>query len=100
MEKEKIKKSRIFIRLENHLNKTPLISSFSNLTDYIFEEFVKSKKTVTPAKAGVQNYLKLLDSCFRRNDKIGVILTFYENINNNGLKNLKRKDDGSISRRR
>ena len=30
---------------------------------------VKSQNRVTPAKAGVHNYLKSLDSCFRRNDK-------------------------------
>jgi hypothetical protein len=28
----------------------------------IFDETVKSPKTVTPAKAGVQNVLKILDS--------------------------------------
>jgi hypothetical protein len=27
------------------------------------------KRAVTPAKAGVQNPFKRLDSCFRRNDK-------------------------------
>jgi hypothetical protein len=29
---------------------------------------LKARGTVTPAKAGVQNGLKELDSCFRRND--------------------------------
>ena len=42
---------------------------------------VKSRKDVTPAKAGVQNNLKLLDSRFRGNDKNGSKLTFYESIN-------------------
>jgi len=41
---------------------------------------VKSRKDVTPAKAGVQNNLKLLDSRFRGNDKNGSKLTFYESI--------------------
>ena len=31
--------------------------------------FVKRQNRVTPAEAGVHNNLKLLDSCFRRNDK-------------------------------
>jgi len=48
---------------------------------------VKSLKTVTPAEAGVQNYLNLLDSRFRENDKIGEIKTFYETINNGILMN-------------
>ena|GEM_PF-1315304 len=45
------------------------------------DDLVKSLKTVTPAEAGVQNYLNLLDSRFRENDKIGEITTFYETIN-------------------
>ena len=49
---------------------------FSNEND-----LVKSLKTVTPAEAGVQNYLNLLDSRFRGNDKIGGITTFYETAN-------------------
>ena len=36
---------------------------------------------VTPAKAGVQNVLKKLDSGFRRNDKSCGVSTFYEFIN-------------------
>jgi len=35
---------------------------------------------VTPAKAGVQNVLKYLDSGFRRNDKFYGFSTFYESI--------------------
>ena len=34
-----------------------------------------------PAKAGIQNYLKTLDSRFRRNDAKGRFKTFYETIN-------------------
>jgi hypothetical protein len=40
----------------------------------------KVTKAVPPAKAGVQNYLRLLDSGFRRNDRKGQILTFCETI--------------------
>jgi len=36
-----------------------------------YNGLVKSLKTVTPAEAGVQNSLNLLDSRFRRNDKNG-----------------------------
>jgi hypothetical protein len=45
-----------------------------------YDDLVKSLKTVTPAEAGVQNYLNLLDSRFRGNDKIGEITTFYETL--------------------
>ena len=34
-----------------------------------------------PAKAGIQNYLKTLDSRLRGNDAKGRFKTFYENIN-------------------
>ena len=33
-----------------------------------FDDLVKSRPSVTPARAGVQNFLELLDSGFRRND--------------------------------
>ena len=46
-----------------------------------YDDLVKSLKTVTPAEAGVQNSLNLLDSRFRGNDKNGEITTFYETIN-------------------
>jgi hypothetical protein len=46
-----------------------------------FDDLVKSLKTVTPAEAGVQNSLNLLDSRFRGNGKNGEIATFYETIN-------------------
>jgi len=37
------------------------------------EVLAKLNKTVTPAKAGGQNVLKRLDSCFRRNDGEGLL---------------------------
>jgi len=46
----------------------------------IADDLVKSQKTVTPAEAGVQNCLDLLDSRFHGNDKIGEITTSYETI--------------------
>jgi hypothetical protein len=46
------------------------------------DDLVKSLKTVTPAEAGVQISLNLLDSRFRRNDKNGEVATFYETIKN------------------
>jgi len=45
-----------------------------------FDGFVKSLNSVTPAKAGVQKSLNLLDSGFRRNDKKCYFPTFYEVI--------------------
>jgi len=42
---------------------------------------------VTPAKAGVQNIFKLLDSGFRRNDKFYGISTFFEFVTIGGYKN-------------
>jgi len=40
---------------------------------YSREVLAKLNKTVTPAKAGGQNVLKRLDSCFRRNDGEGLL---------------------------
>ena len=37
-----------------------------------------------PAKAGIQNYLKTLDSRLRGNDAKGHFKTFYETINIDG----------------
>jgi hypothetical protein len=37
---------------------------------------VRNRKPVTPAKAGVQNYLNYLDSRFRGNDKKREIAAF------------------------
>jgi len=45
-----------------------------------FDGLVKVEKAVTPAKAGVQNYLNQLDSHFRGNDENGAKRTFYEAI--------------------
>jgi len=39
-----------------------------------------------PAKAGIQNYLKTLDSRLRGNDAKGRFKAFYETINLNQLK--------------
>ena len=42
------------------------------------------EKAVTPVKTGVQcscNYLKYMDTGFRRYDKIEVFVTFYESAN-------------------
>jgi len=44
------------------------------------DDLVKSLKTVTPAEAGVQISLNLLDSRFRGNDKNGEMATFCETI--------------------
>jgi len=52
----------------------------TNHTGPIYDDLVKSLKAVTPAEAVVQNYLNLLDSRFRENDKIGEIKTFYETM--------------------
>jgi len=44
---------------------------------------VSQKKVVTPVKTGVQlflNYLKTLDSGFRRNDAVAQFLIFHEAI--------------------
>jgi len=46
----------------------------------ILDDLVESPKTVTPADAGVQNSLNLLDSRFRGNDEKGGVATFYETI--------------------
>jgi hypothetical protein len=46
----------------------------------ILDDLVESPKTFTPADAGVQNSLNLLDSGFRGNDKNGGVATFYETI--------------------
>jgi hypothetical protein len=50
------------------------------LTQFIIDDLVKSLKSVTPAEAGVQKSLNLLDSRFRGNDKKGEIETFYETV--------------------
>ena len=41
----------------------------------------KVRNSVMPAKAGIQNYLKTLDSRLRGNDANGRFKTFYETIN-------------------
>jgi hypothetical protein len=44
------------------------------------EPIAKFKKDVSPAKAGVQKYLKRLDSRFRGNDNLGLLLVPQNNI--------------------
>ena len=46
-----------------------------------FDELVKSRKAVTPAKAGVHSILEYLDSRFRGNDRKEAKRTFCERIN-------------------
>jgi len=41
-----------------------------------------------PAKAGIQNHLKPLDSRIRGNDAKGVFSTFYETINNDASRKV------------
>jgi hypothetical protein len=53
--------------LKNSLNKSELWGGGSDRLP---------TKDVTPAKAGVQNPSKILDSCFRRNDKSIVLWGF------------------------
>ena len=48
---------------------TDLIINVFVFIAYLVGALVKSKKLVTPAKAGVHKNLKSLDSCFRRNNK-------------------------------
>ncbi len=45
----------------------------------------KVSKAVTPAKAGVQNYLNELDSRFRGNDENATKRAFYESFKGWGL---------------
>jgi len=44
------------------------------------DNLVKSQNSVMPAKAGIQNYLKTLDSRLRGNDAEERFKTFYETI--------------------
>ena len=55
-------------------------------------DFVKSLRSVTPAEAGVQDSLDLLDSRFRGNDKNREIATFYGTIKSIFI--IKRMDQG------
>ncbi len=45
-----------------------------------------------PAKAGIQNYLKILDSRLRGNDVKGRFRTYYETINIDGIVKSRFKD--------
>jgi hypothetical protein len=46
-----------------------------------FDNLVKSQNSVMPAKAGIQNHLKILDSRLRGNDAKVSFKTFNETIN-------------------
>ena len=50
----------------------------------------KVKKTVAPAKAGVQNCLIQLDSRFVGNDENGIKTTFYESITFEWIQYIKQ----------
>ena len=54
------------------------------------DELVKSPKTVTPVKTGVQNCLNSLDSCFCRNDKTTEIRLFTISLKIEYRKNSKK----------
>jgi len=56
-----------------------VIKAFSSF--FNSDELVKSPKSVTPVKTGVQNTLKSLDSHFRGNDRQRESNTFYEGVN-------------------
>ena len=65
----------------------------------LFDKLVKSPKFrhapafagAGSAKAGIQNYLKTLDSCLRGNDIKGRFKTFYETIILAKVKNIKER---------
>jgi hypothetical protein len=65
-------------KIQNQKWKYPSTQPFWVLN---LDVLVKNLLVVTPAKAGVQNILKYLDSGFRRNDKFYGISAFYEFIN-------------------
>ena len=44
-----------------------------------------------PVKAGIQNYLKTLDSRLRGNDAKGRLKTFYEGIKSENIQLLRRQ---------
>ena len=50
---------------------------YVDLSVAFIDGLVKSRKTVTPAKAGVHNILECLDSRFRGNDRKEAKRTFY-----------------------
>jgi hypothetical protein len=47
-----------------------MVYSLSEGRNNRVDGLVKNPKPVTPAEAGVQNCLNILDACFRRNDEI------------------------------
>jgi|GEM_PF-7056468 len=56
-----------------------------------YEVLAKLNRAVIPAKAGVQNFLKRLDSCFRRNDGEGLLQEPLMTTINNIIENEGRK---------
>jgi hypothetical protein len=58
-----------------------MTTNFTNAIMLDHDEIVKRQKTVTPAQAGVQNSLYLLDSRFRGNDNNGEIATLDDTFN-------------------
>jgi hypothetical protein len=52
-----------------------------------------------PAKAGIQNYLKTLDSRLRGNDAKGRFKTFYEGIKNENIPILRLRQITTKCRR-
>jgi len=54
--------------------------AWANKPFFFFFGIVKSPETVTPAKAGVHNQLKLLDPRLRGDDEKIISATFYELI--------------------
>jgi hypothetical protein len=61
------------------------------MTKFKFSKQNRLVKVVSPVKTGVQcfyNYLKLLDSGFRRNDDISLFSTFYDFIKQKSLEIL------------
>jgi len=58
----------------------------------------KVTNSVTPAAAGVYNYLKLMDPRLRGDDNKEGFSTFYETINFNGLKAFQVIDERTDAR--
>ena len=61
-----------------------IIELFARFDSVVFEtkmnDLMKVLRPVTPAKAGVYNPSKILDSGFRRNDSYDVRATFFETV--------------------
>ena len=69
-----------------------MLSIHKHKTLFCYIIMTESRKVVTPVKTGVQkksNYLKKLDTGFRRYDDKTVLSTFYDVINNYTIRFLK-----------